>query len=73
MTSTIQACIFPKDLFTTQQARLFLKKHNLKPIKRVHTTKNFYRYRIKNPDTNKRHVTKKLTNGVEIILEMKVV
>lgn len=31
----IQSVLFKKELFTTAQARAYLKKRNLKPIKRV--------------------------------------
>lgn len=45
----IQAVLFSKNYYTTSQARKWLKKENLKPIKRVHKTNKYLRYRIKNP------------------------
>ena len=45
----IQAILFEKDKFTTDKARKFLKKHNYIPIKRVHKTENYLRYRIRRP------------------------
>lgn len=45
----IQAILFEKDKFTSTQARKFLKKHDYKPIKRVHKTENYLRYRIRRP------------------------
>jgi hypothetical protein len=46
----IQAIIFQSDKHTTQDARKWLKKHDFTPIKRVHTTTNFHRYRIREPE-----------------------
>ena len=45
----IQAILFEKDKFDTKTARKFLKKHDYKPIKRVHKTENYLRYRIRRP------------------------
>jgi len=46
----IQAIIFQRDKYTSQDARKWLKKHDFTPIKRVHTTINFHRYRIREPE-----------------------
>ena len=60
--------------YTTPQARKWLKKHNLQPIKRVHITKKAgvitsLRYRIKDPALFKSFITKKVDNGnINIIL-----
>ncbi len=42
----IQAVIFSKSEWTANNAMKWLKLHGLKPIKRVHKTKNYLRYRI---------------------------
>ena len=47
--SKIQSILFDKKYFNTDKARNWLKKNNFKPIKRVHITKNFLRYRILYP------------------------
>ena len=39
-----QAIIFNKNLYTLNDAKKFIKKHDLKPIKEVHQTKNYYRF-----------------------------
>lgn len=60
--------------YTTPQARQWLKKHNLQPIKRVHITKKdnvitSRRYRIKDPELFKSFITKKIDNGnINLIL-----
>ena len=47
--SKVQSILFDKDFFTTKEARKWLKNNNFKPIKRVHKTKNYLRYRIRYP------------------------
>jgi len=47
----IQAVIFNKHVWTTASARQWLQTHNYTPIKDVHETKNYYRYRIQPPET----------------------
>lgn len=60
--------------YTTPQAKRWLKKHDLQPIKRVHITKKdgvitSRRYRIKDPSIYKSFITKKVDNGnINLIL-----
>jgi hypothetical protein len=60
--------------YTTPQAKRWLKKHNLQPIKRVHITKKdgvitSRRYRIKDPALFKTFITKKIDGGnINLIL-----
>lgn len=54
MSSSIQSVLFDKKIFTTTEARAWLKRNDLKPIKRVDITKNLLRYRIQNPNKFKR-------------------
>ena len=49
--SEIQSVIFNKKYYDTESARYWLNKHNIKRMKKVRITKNFYRYR--NTDTRK--------------------
>ena len=65
--SKIQAIIFKNDRFTSKQARDYLKKHKLKPIKRVHKTDNFLRYRLRDPADFKRFRTIK-RDGFDLII-----
>jgi hypothetical protein len=58
--TNIQAVLFEYDYWTTSSANAWLRKHKLKPIKKVHTTKKYYRYRIQNPDKFDRLRIKKL-------------
>lgn len=66
MSSKIQAVIFNIDMWTTDKARKWLKEHDLIPIKRVHKTARFLRYRIMEPTFN-HYKTKILDNGIEIV------
>jgi hypothetical protein len=63
--------------YTAAQARKWLKKHNYKPIKRVHITKKdgsivSIRYRIQDPKLFKSFITKKIDDGnINLILGIK--
>lgn len=45
----IQSIIFTKQKWDATGARKWLKKHNFKPIKRVHKTERYLRYRLRDP------------------------
>lgn len=69
----IQAIIFDKRLpfeWTPDTARAWLQKHGYEPIKRVHATKNFYRYRIQEvaPEGAGHYATRELPNGIQLIM-----
>ena len=42
----IQATLFDKLYWSTSQARDYLNKYGYHPIKRVHTTDKYHRYRL---------------------------
>lgn len=67
--SIVQAVIFDKTKWNTEQARQFLQRHEMKPIKRVHITKNYYRYRLVEPNSDRPHKLKEITDGVKLVLE----
>jgi hypothetical protein len=70
--SKVQAVLFENDKWNVSKARAWLKKNNYRPIKRVHKTANFLRYRIREPSIKKQYRTitfgKKL-EGIRAILE----
>lgn len=66
--SEIQAIIFDKKYWTKKEAKEWLAKNNFKPIKKVHTTKNFHRYRINEPNQYRKFRLKKLDNKVDLVL-----
>jgi hypothetical protein len=64
----VQSVIFKKDKFTKKQAESWLKKNNYKPIKHVHSTDNFHRYRIVEPNSLSNYYTQSLNNGIELVI-----
>lgn len=52
----IQAIMFDNNKFDTKTAREWLKKHKYYPIKPVHVTKKFFRYRLKRPRQGAKYV-----------------
>ena len=58
--SQIQAVLFKKSKFnSSSEARKALKAMKIKPMKRVHITDKYYRYRINDPKKYKRMRIKK--------------
>ena len=49
----IQSVLFDINYWTTPEARQYLNKKGYIPIKRVHTTANYYRYRLIDPNYDK--------------------
>ena len=66
----LQSARFHKTKFTTQQARAYLKRKNIKPIKHVDITPYYYRYRITEPIYD-RYITKKISDGIEYVYGIK--
>lgn len=56
------------DKWTPTLLRAWLKKHGLKPIKRVHIVGDEIRYRILPPLRFARFTTKKLPGGIHLVL-----
>ncbi len=69
--SEVQSVVFPKNKFSTTQARAFLKANNFNPIKRVDVTENTLRYRIVEPEKFKRIRTIKIKDGISLIIGFK--
>jgi len=67
--SHVQAVIFDNDVFKSENAREWLKKHYLRPIKPVHLTENYWRYRIQEPNYEVyRYITHTIDNGIKFII-----
>ena len=66
--SEIHSVLFDDKMYTTAEARKWLKKHNLKPIKIVHHTENYLRYRIKDPSLFKSFITKEIKPGIKFVI-----
>ena len=65
---TVQAVLFDKHIYSTSEARKWLKKHKLVPIKMVHEVKNYYRYRIEDPSIFRQFRIIKIHTGIELVL-----
>lgn len=63
----LQSILFDKHLFTLPDAHYWLYKHHIKPIKAVHITENYYRFRINKPVSRYRYYAIKPEDGVVMI------
>lgn len=63
----VHSIIFDNKLYTPDIARKWLKEHNYKPIKHVDKTKNYLRYRIRDPTLFKSFVIKEITHGIKFV------
>lgn len=71
MGDNIQAVLFDKNYWNTKNARTYLRASNKKPIKRVHTTDNYFRYRLIEPNYNKYYyLFKKGNNHIDYIIQL---
>lgn len=68
---TVQSILFDKSIWTNSNALLWLSEHNFHPLKKVHFTKNFLRYRIQNPDLFTHFFIKRIANGIELVIGIK--
>ena len=71
MTET-QSIAFEKKLWTPKKARSWLKKHNLKPIKRNDRARNFIIFRLQNPEKFSGFRVKILPGGIHLILGIRM-
>jgi hypothetical protein len=66
--SEIQAILFNKQNgWTPNTSHLWLELHKYKPIKKVHETKDNFRYRMKDPKKCNRLRIKHLKDGISFI------
>jgi hypothetical protein len=66
----IHSILFDKYYWPNSKDRLYYIRHhfNLEPIKRVHTTERYYRYRIVDPKLFKKFRTIHLNNNITVVL-----
>jgi hypothetical protein len=68
---SIQSIMFDKNMFDCTEARRWLKEHGYVPIKHVHKTKKYLRYRLINPDYLLYYYrTKHISNGIVFIIQV---
>lgn len=67
-----QAIILHKDWFTLREAENWIHRHRYHPIKKVHSTLNFWRFRLKEPNENiYDYRIIKLRDGVKAVIGFK--
>lgn len=72
--SEVQSVVFPRDKYNLTQAKKWLKDNNYKVTYRnkpVDKTKTQFRFRQTAPSKYDSYVTKKLNNGILLILGFK--
>ena len=65
---TTQAILFNKHKWTNQKAQKWLQNNHYVPIKPSHTTPNYHRYRISNPDSTARYQTRTIGPGIKQVM-----
>ena len=65
---SVQAILFEIDKWSTLSAKRWLRSHGFKPIKKVHTTDNYHRFRIKEPRDDYTYAIKDIGKGIKLIL-----
>lgn len=66
--SQIQSVLFDKSYYSRKSSLNWLIKHKLKPLKSVHITKNYYRYRLKDPKKYKYFRIISITDNIKFVL-----
>jgi hypothetical protein len=68
MVSEIQSVLFDRSMWTVKEAQAWLMKHHFYPIKEHHITAHEIRFRLQNPKKFVRFRTKKLHNGIDLVI-----
>lgn len=66
--SKVQSIIFEKSLYTTKNARRWLENNGFMPIKHVDISKNFYRYRVRQPRYGAKYRMIEFTDGIKAVI-----
>lgn len=67
----LHAVLLPKKHYTLKEAEDYIKKEGYSPLKEVHESLRFYRYRLKPPNVKGKYYTKKLKNKAELVYQEK--
>jgi hypothetical protein len=66
----LQAILFKKSHYSKRSSANWLKYHGFKPIKKVHETVNYYRYRLKEPDEEMYYYRLvPINNGIKMVFQ----
>lgn len=65
--SEVQAILFNNQKWKLTDALYYLQEHEIKPMK-IHETKNYYRFRLRDPKKYSHFITKKMRNGISLVI-----
>jgi hypothetical protein len=68
MSTKVQSIIFNKHIYTPKEAKLWLKHNEYTPIKHVDITKNYLRYRIREPKKGHRYRMINFTKFIKAVI-----
>lgn len=68
MPKVVQAVLFNKNYWRTEHCRKWLREHNFDPIKPVHITDKYFRYRINEPNSNSDYKMISLPRHIKLIV-----
>lgn len=68
--SEIQSILFDKNKYDATKARKWLKRNKYKPIKRVHKTEKYLRYRIKQPNSKYQYRTISFGKDIKAVIQI---
>jgi hypothetical protein len=71
MPTDVQAVLFDKRYYTPERAVAWVRKHDYKPLKKVHTTDQYHRVRLKQPRDDVKYRTKAVSKSIKFIIEVK--
>jgi len=55
-------------MYTTKEAREWLRRHGYDPIKKVHKTENYLRYRLIKPKKTASYYTIDTKKGIKLVM-----
>lgn len=69
MTTEIQSVMLKRSKFkNVKNGMKWIKKNKFKPIKRVHKTNNYFRYRLNQPNKYNKFRIKTINNNVKFVI-----
>jgi hypothetical protein len=68
MGSKVQAVLFDRERWSPKQAEAWLSGRNMTPIKNVHATENYLRYRMRDPGEFDHFTTLPVYEGVKMVI-----
>ena len=67
--TAVQSILFKKSIYSLPMVKEWIHENGFH-MRKIHETKNMYRVRQFPPSPNSRYYTKRITNGIEFIIEI---